>query len=187
MPFVPKQRHQLATGSRRNDQRPDKHDRNGHHDQYISPTHGHFLFLLAARSICIRASRTATQAVRCTSLCHSQRRTDQRPTCVVLQKQMRRRPVVTVSRYRGQPSRRRHSCATAACLGRDASWSRSCPNALQPRAGATAANVAARTRHRGERSVAQRPKPAPSWHGGYEMRVSRPTGRGVRTGSKGER
>jgi hypothetical protein len=46
MPFVAKQRHQLATGSRRNDQRPDKHDRNGHHDQYISPTHGHFCSFL---------------------------------------------------------------------------------------------------------------------------------------------
>src|SRR5258708_5716360 len=54
----------------------------------------------------------------------SERHPARRPSPVVLQKQIRCRLVVTVSRYRGQPGRRRHSRATAACLGRDASMSR---------------------------------------------------------------
>src|ERR1700682_905041 len=103
---------------------------------------------------------------------------------MVLQKQIRRRLVAPVSRYRGQPSRRRHSRATAACLGRGASMSPgrtlsiSTPPSPHPRsrpspgAGrgdeppphlessnrAVAANVAARPRHGGELGVAQRPK-----------------------------
>ncbi len=145
----------------------------------------------------IGTSSTPPQTFNTRSRFNRVRNPSRRPPRVASLKQMRRRLVMPVSRYRGQPSRRRHGCATAACLGRDASWSRNCANALRTRAGATAANVAARTRHDGERSVAQRPKQewgvaqrpkqAPSRRGGYERREGRPSGREVRTGSKGKR
>src|SRR5258708_3156576 len=80
----------------------------------------------------IGSSSTPPQTFSTRSRFNRVRNPSRRPPRVASLKQMRRRLVMPVSRYPGQPSRRRHGCATAACLPPDPSSTPNCAHAPHP-------------------------------------------------------